>query len=174
MATRTHRDRVDVDTVTHRSFWIAGWPEADQTAAWFEPLLTHHEPGLAQRLVTVIVEPIPDAKATAEINIDISRHGANAAAAALGTGRITARTQRKSDAAHAREHEVAAGYHPVAYAGLVTLTARTVDDLNHAASGFTNRFARARTSLRPMSMRMDAALAASLPLGLGLSRSEPD
>ena len=174
MATETFRDRVEIDTVTHRSFWIAGWPEADQNAGWFEPLLAHTEPDVIQRIVTVVVEPIPDGRATAEINIDISRHGANAAAAHSGAARVTARNQRKADAAHAREHEVAAGYHPVAYAGLLTVTAGTVEGLERASAGFANRFARSRTTLRPMSMRMDVALAASLPLGLGLSRTEPD
>ena len=174
MATVTHANRVEVDGVVHRCFWGAGWPETELGAGWFVPLLTHTETGIVQRTVTLVVEPIPDARATVEINADISRHGADAAAASGGAGRITARKQRKSDAAHAREDEVAAGYSPVAYSALVTLTAADADALAAASTSIVNRFSRARVTLRPMSMRMDVALAASLPLGLGLSRTEPN
>jgi hypothetical protein len=125
--------------------------------------------GALQRIVTVIIEPITAATAMAEVGRDITRRGADAE----GRGRIDARARVKAIAAYGRDEELAADYTAVAYAGFVTVTAATDIGLNEACAAVVNRFGRTRVELRQFWGRMGQALAAGLPLGCGIARTEP-
>jgi hypothetical protein len=173
MFTELTADRVRVDGAVHRTFWVASWPEQAQHADWFTTITAGELDGALQRIVTVIIEPITAARAMAEVGRDITRHGADAAAAAEGRGRIDARARVKAIAAYGRDEELAAGYTAVAYAGFVTVTATTDIGLDEACAAVVNRFGRARVELRQLWGRMGQALAAGLPLGCGIARTEP-
>lgn len=166
-------DRVDIDGSSHRTFWVGSWPELPQGGDWFEPLAATLADGLRQRTVTVIVEPVPTGKAMAEINRDVTRHGADAVAAAQGHGRIDARGRARATAVLERDNELAAGFTACTYAGFVTVTVARGDDLDRVCGDVVARFARARVELRVLWGRMDRAFAAGMPLGLGVSRTEP-
>jgi hypothetical protein len=170
MCTDVTSGHVAVDDVVHRCFWVSGWPERPQRGDWFEPLLARDAPDAVQRVFTVIAEPLDDHKALAEIRHAASRHGGEQVAAAEGRTRWDHFKARKARAVDQREHELASGHTPVAYAGLVTVTVADVDQLPRAARAVIRRHRRDRVFLQPLWGRMELGLAAGLPLGLGLSR----
>ena len=53
------------------------------------------------------------------------------------------------------------------------MSAPSLEELNRSVRAYERRCHRRRVSLRTLWGRQDLALAAGLPLGLGLSRSEP-
>ena len=77
---------------------------------------------------------------------------------------------QRASAVNEREREMASGHAPVAYAGLVVVTVDDDAELHRAAQAVRRRCERHRVMLRPLWGRMDIALAAALPIGLGLSR----
>jgi hypothetical protein len=159
-----------VDSVIHRTFWVESWPPTPQGPDWFEPLLSADLPDVVQRTFTLIVEPLPDSKAISEIRHAAARHGGEQLAAAEGRTRWDAFKAANATGVLEREHELAAGHCPVAYAGLLTITVTDRDQLKRASRAIQRRCERHRVHLRPLWGRMDTGFAAALPIGLGLSR----
>lgn len=171
MQSTTSAKQVDVDDVTHRAFWIEKWPEQSQQADWFDKLISADVRGAAQRIVTVVVEPVRVERALSELQQAANQHGADAANA--GGGGLTkwnSFKQRKAQAVRDREHELANGADAVAYAGFVLLTVEHGDDLARASKAFERSCTRQRVRVRPLWKRMELGVSAALPLGLGLSR----
>ena len=71
----------------------------------------------SQRIFTLVVEPL-ETKAVDELRHAAARHGGEQIAAAEGRTRWDAFKARKAAAVDDREHELADGHVPVAYAGL--------------------------------------------------------
>lgn len=170
MLAETSPNHVRVDAVHHRTFWVESWPERLQPADWFEQVLSGGTDGVTQRVFTLVVEPLSEAKAVHEINSAAARHGGEREAAAEGRTRWSAFKARRSDAVDERERELADGHVPVAYTGFVTLTVDDADDLRRATRTMQRRCQRHRVFLRALWGRMELGFAASLPIGLGLSR----
>lgn len=170
MYAETSTGHVAVDGVVHQTFWVESWPEREQPADWFEPVLGAGVDGVVQRVFTVVHEPLSEAKAVREINTAAARHGGEQEAASEGRTRWTAFKARRSNAVAERERELAEGHVPVAFVGLVTLTVENVDDMKRVAEGLKRRSSRHRVLLRSLWGRMDIGYAASLPIGLGLAR----
>jgi hypothetical protein len=113
---------------------------------------------------------VSEVKAINELRQAAARHGGEAQAAAEGRTRFDAFKRKKADAVDEREHELADGHVPVAYAGFATITTTDPDTLIRATRALKRRCARHRVFLREMWGRMELGFAASLPIGLGLSR----
>ena len=124
--------------------------------------------------MTVIVEPVDDDKALAELRSAAARHGGEQEAARQGRARWDPFKARRASAVSARESEVANGATAVGYAGLVVVTvAGGAEDsalMQRCSKAVERRFRNRRVLLRPLWGRMELGLAAALPLGLGLSR----
>lgn len=162
---------VEVDSAAHRAYWVESWPEQPQAADWFEPLLGGGDlPEVTQRIFTLVIEPVDDAKAIAELRHASARHGGEQISAAEGRSRWDPFKARKAAAVTARELEMSQGAAPVAYAGLVIITVADAEHLTRAGHALQRRFRRRRVLLRPLWGRMELGVAAGLPLGLGLSR----
>lgn len=162
--------RVAVDDVAHHCFWVESWPERMQDADWFDSIVSSDLAGVRQRIFTLVIEPIDDAKALNEIRTASARHGGEQVAAAEGRTRWDSFKAQRASAVNEREREMASGHAPVAYAGLVVVTVDDDAELHRAAQAVRRRCERHRVMLRPLWGRMDVALAAALPIGLGLSR----
>ena len=175
MTTKVAANHVEVDGSFHRVFWVAGWPERAQHAGWLEPLLAtdDHQTGGAHRALTVIIEPVPDEKAFRQVAHADIRLGSDAMARQEGGRRVGARDKHKHHAVLEREQDLVSGAAGVAYAGLVTLSAPTLEELDRAGRGYERHCFTRRVTLRQLWGRQDLGLAAGLPLGLGLSRSQP-
>lgn len=162
---------VEVDDVVHRSFWVESWPETPQAADWFDPLVGAKDlDAVTQRIFTLIIEPVDDDKALAELRSAAARHGGEQEAAREGRTRWDPFKQRKAKAVSEREEEVARGASAVAFSGLVVVTVDDPAELDRAAGALQRRYRRGRVLLRPLWGRMELGLAAALPLGLGLAR----
>ena len=173
MRVEVARDHVTVDAVWHRSWWVEQWPTRELPADWFDPLLTTIPAGCRQRLFTVIVEPQPVDTATRELARAAASHGGDRIAASEGRARWDPWKQQRAEAVNAREREVQAGHTPLAYAAIITVTADTAAGLEVAGRDFERLATRHKVQVRRLWGRMHLGLAASLPLGIGLSRLEP-
>jgi hypothetical protein len=154
--------RVQIDGAWHRGYWIAEWPRLELHPAWMEPLLLHTG-GI--RTIAVTFEPIPPSRSQRQIDRDATRLASDEDQRAKRGFRIGARHRRAQDAVLEREHEIVAGYAELEYAGFVTVTAATVDDLDTACGEYEHAAAQVGLELRALDGQHDTALGACLPIG---------
>jgi hypothetical protein len=134
-----------------------------------EPVLAFD--GSASRALTVIFEPIPPSASRRRVDRDSIKLDTDATTRAERGRRVDAGHRRLQAAVAEREAELVAGYAEVTYAGLLTVTADDETALR-AACDECEQIAREHgLELRPLDGRQDAAFAAALPLGLGLSHT---
>lgn len=69
-----------------------------------------------------------------------------------------------------RDEEIAAGFGEFAYAGIVTVSAPSLEELEKACDNLDDVAASCMMELRPLNGRHDLALSASLPLARALTR----
>ena len=159
-------DSVRVDRAIHRSWWVDGWPRLEVPAAWMDLLLLG---GDCTRTVTVVFEPISPSQAARSIDeASVALESAEAAKSKHGF-RIRASERRLRDEVERREHELVAGYGDLAYCGLVSVAARSLDELDDAAADFEQSAAQAGVQLRPLEGRHATGWVAGLPLGRTLA-----
>ena len=126
-------NHVAVDSVVHRTFWVESWPERRQagglvrTGARRRPRRV-----VVQRVFTLVVEPLSDAKAVSEIAPRRRPPRRRAPSRRRGPHPLGRVQGRRAAAVDEREHELADGHVPVAYAGFVTIT---VSEPRRAATG---------------------------------------
>ena len=68
-----------------------------------------------------------------------------------------------------REEELVAGYRELTYAGVVTVTARSVEDLERVSDDLCQKAGEQGLELRALHGRHDQAFAVGLPVGRGLA-----
>jgi hypothetical protein len=153
---------LQVDGAWHRGYWIAEWPRLELHPAWMEPLLLHAG---GVRSIAVVFEPIPPSRSQHQIDRDATRLASDEEQRAKRGFRIGARHRRAQDAVLEREHEIVAGYAELEYAGFITVTAPTVDDLDAACGEYEHAAAQVGLELRPLDGQHDTALGACLPIG---------
>lgn len=162
MAVSEEWDSVRVDGAVHRSWWVEGWPRSEVPAMWMDMLLLGGE---CTRTVTVVFEPVsPSQSARSVDEASVALESAESTKSKHGF-RVRASERRLREEVERREHELVAGYGELAYCGLVTVTGRTVDDLDDAAADFEQTATRAGVQLRPLDGRHAAGWVASLPIG---------
>jgi hypothetical protein len=80
----------------------------------------------------------------------------------------TARIRRRQQAAAGREEELADGHAEMRFAGFVTVSARSAEELERTATEVEHAAALARLELQRLYGEQDAGFTFSLPLGRGL------
>jgi len=154
--------RVQIDGAWHRGYWIAEWPRPELHPAWMEPLLLHAG---GVRTIAVTFEPIPPSRSQRQIDRDATRLASDEEQRAKRGFRIGARHRRAQDAVLEREHEIVAGYAELEYAGFVTVTAASVDELDAVCGEYEHAAAQVGLELRALDGQHDTALGACLPIG---------
>ena len=125
--------------------------------------------GDCTRTVTVVFEPISPSQAARSVDeASVALESAEAAKSKRGF-RVRASERRVREEVERREHELVAGYGELAYCGLVSVTGRTLDELDDAAADFEQAAAHAGVQLRPLEGRHGAGWIAGLPLGRALA-----
>lgn len=151
--------------VHHATYWIAGWPRIDVGAAFLTPVLLH---GDAVRTIGVTIEPISPLRAIREVE---SARTTDIADREL-RGRMgfveTARRRRAQDATARREEELADGHAAVRFAGYVTVSARSLDDLERDCAEVEHAAQMARLELLRLYGQQEQAFTYTLPLCRGL------
>jgi hypothetical protein len=163
LSRRSDWTQVRIDDRVHRSFAVTGWPTTAVGAAWLSPLLLAAPPCVS-RTVSLHLERVAPAAAArvartrrAKAVLDQSdraRLGMTSSAALAGA----------EASGLAMDAELAAGYRTHRLAGLVTLSADTVDTLDGAGQVLRQAAAVCRLELRPLHGQHDTALAATMPL----------
>ena len=167
MAIAEEWECVRVDRAIHRSWWVEGWPRSEVPAVWMDLLLLG---GQCTRTVTVVFEPVsPSQSARSVDEASVALESAEAAKSKRGF-RVRASERRLREEVERREHELVAGYGELAYCGLITVTAPTLDELDDAAADFEQAATHAGVQLRPLEGRHGAGWVASLPLGRTLAQ----
>lgn len=157
---------IQVDGAFHRTWWIGTWPRLAVPPAWLEPFLSS---GGVTRSMTVYFQPVPTHQSRRRIERDLVKLESDATTKEDKGRRVDARHRRATQALFDREEELVAGFPEMGYLGLVTVSARTQEDLDEQ-SEIVEQLARENgMDLRVLDGRQDIAWAASLPLGLAPS-----
>jgi hypothetical protein len=122
----------------------------------------------AVRSVAVAFEPIPPERSTREVEAAVTRDRADRELRHRIGQSETARRRQAQEATLRRESELAAGHGEVRLAGFVTVSGRTVQDLNRACTEVLEHAARARLELHRMYGQQADAFTFTLPLCRGL------
>lgn len=163
-----HGAWVEVDGRAVASYLIAEWPGRAQHAAWMEPFLRWT--GSVERAVTVLFEPVAPQASDRQVNRDMSRLEADAEVKESRGMRVTARHRKEHAQVQEREQELLAGFREASYAGLVTISADTVEELYDGMDDVETHAQNASIDLRLLWGRQPAAWAASLGIGLSTGR----
>lgn len=166
VASRARWDSYQTDGAIHATYWVAEWPRRDVPATFLLPLLLQAN---MQRSISVVMEPLEISKALSRIEAAIvgdqtSEH----VRSSKGFAQTARRTKRSTDLLQ-REAELAAGHGEFRYAGYVTVSAATRDELEHACAALENRALQSRLQLRRLNGLHELAFACTLPLARGLA-----
>ncbi len=134
-----------------------------QTRAAFLPA------GGTRRAMTAVLVPVPTHPDRRRIERDLVKLDSDATTREEKGRRVDARHRRATQALLDREEELVAGYPEVAYAGLVTVSAPSLELLDEHGE-IVEQLAREHgMDIRVLDARQDVAWAAALPVGLAPS-----
>lgn len=167
MATENLWSEARVDRSLHRTYWVAEWPRLEVGPSWLEPLLLH--PG-ATRTFAVHYEPVAPTTSQRRIDRDTTRLAADEEQRSRAGFRIGARHRRAEAAVLEREAELVSGYAELEFAGFLTVSADTPDDLDRACAEYEQAAGQAGLELRSLDARHDLGLVCALPVSRGLAR----
>jgi hypothetical protein len=167
LAVEEHWDHIRVDGSVHRTWWFARWPRREVPAGWLDQLLFGVP---ATRTVTVVFEPIAPSRSDRDIDKETVTRETNAEDRARRGFRIRAADRKAAREVTLRETELNDGYAELAYVGLLTVTATTVDDLDDLSGIVEQTAAQAGIELHPLYARHAAGWVSSLPLGRSVAR----
>lgn len=163
MALETSWRHVRVDAAFHRTYRVTSWPRLPAGPAWLEPFLAGAG---VTRTMTVVFCPVSAHQSRRRIERDLVKLESDAATKEDKGRRVDARHRRATQSLLDREAELVAGFAEMGYAALVTVCARSEEELEDHAE-ITEQLAReAGMELRCLEARQDLAWAAALPLGL--------
>jgi hypothetical protein len=153
------------DGAVHATYWIAGWPRTDVGAAFLTPLLLHAQ---VVRSIAVTIEPISPLRAIREVEASRTTDLADQELRGRFGFVETARRRRLSEATSRREEELADGHAAVRFAGYVTVSARTAEELERNCSEIEHAAQMARLELLRLYGQQQEAFTYTLPLCRGL------
>jgi len=153
------------DGAVHATYWIASWPRIDVGAAFLSPLLLHTQ---KVRAIAVTIEPVSPLKAIREIEAARTSDEADRELRGRMGFMETARRRRQTEAVARREEELADGHAAVRFAGYVTVSARTLEELEHDCSEIEHAAQMARLELLRLYGQQEDAFTYTLPLCRGL------
>lgn len=166
LAVETRWHEVRVDSAWHRTWWIGSWPRLAVAPSWLEPFLAA---GGVTRAMTVVLVPVPTHQSRRRIERDLVKLDSDATTREEKGRRVDARHRRATQALLDREEELVAGYPEVAYAGLVTVSAPSLEVLDEHGEIIEQLAREHGMDIRALDARQDVAWAAALPLGLAPS-----
>ena len=153
------------DNTLHRCFQVAEWPRLDVPGDWMRSLLLWS--GVV-RSVNVIFQPVPRSRSQRAITAQATKIDADVAHRTEKGWRIGAWHRRAAQAWTEREEELVAGFVELAFGGVVTISASTMDELDQASTDITQIAAGVGVELRALHGRHGDALVACLPVARGV------
>ncbi|MEA2828500.1 MAG: hypothetical protein QOG43_2939 [Actinomycetota bacterium] len=163
MAVESSWRHVRVDGAFHRTYQVTCWPRLPVAPAWLEPFLAGSG---VTRTVTVVFCPVSAYHSRRRIERDLVKLESDAATKEDKGRRVDARHRRATQSLLDREQELVAGFAEMGYAALVSVCARSEEELEEHAEIVEQLAREAGMELRCLDARQDLAWAAALPLGL--------
>jgi len=162
-------DRYRSDGAVHRSYWIALWPRLNVGPAFLGPLLLS---ATAVRSFSVVVEPVPPARARSAAEAAVTSDEADEQIRRERGFRTTARRRKQQAATRRREAELADGHEELRFAGFITVSARNDAELERSCQEVADAAQQAYLDLQPMWGQQDVGfICGALPLCHGLARA---
>lgn len=154
-----------IDDGWHATYWVAEWPRVEMGPDFLVPLLLAG----TCRAVSVIMAPVPPARATREVE--------SARTAAMADDELrrragflaTARRQRQAEGVARREAELADGHAEYRFSGYVTVSGTDRSALDQGCAEIEHAAQNAHLDLRRLWGRQAEAFTWTLPLGRGLA-----
>jgi hypothetical protein len=153
------------DDAWHATYWISEWPRLPVGADFLAPLLLHTT---CRRTVAVVAQPIDPRRAARETRAARTAELANAALRARVGQVTTERTRTEAADVEEREAELVAGHAAYRFSGYVTVSGRSLDELEDACSQVEQAAHRAFLEIRRLYGQQDEAFTFTLPLARGL------
>jgi hypothetical protein len=154
------------DATWHATFWVAEWPRTDVGPDFLAPLLLHQT---AQRTLSVVMAPLPPSTGVREAEAARTAQAADEQLRARAGFLTTARRRREAEGVMRREADLSDGHAAYRYAGYVTVTARSAEELDSACGELLQSAHQCHLELRRLYGCQGAAFLWSLPFGRGLA-----
>jgi hypothetical protein len=155
---------VRVDGMVHATFWVAEWPRIEVRSDFLAPLLL----GSARSTFAVVMEPLGPDTAVRKVEASRTADLADSELRRRGGFVSTARHARESEVLARRESELAEGHASFRYAGFVTISAASEEDLATACDAVQHAAGQSRLALRRLYGDQASAYTCTLPLCRGL------
>ncbi len=168
IASEVRWDRYQTDGALHATYWIAELPRRDVPFTFLLPLLLQAN---MQRTISMVMEPLEISKALSKVEAAIVGDQTSEYVRRSKGFATTARRAKRTGDLLTRESELASGYGEFRYAGYVTVSASTPEELEQACAAMENRALQSRLQLRRLNGMHDIAFAHTLPLARGLAGS---
>lgn len=153
------------DGAVHATYWVAEWPRVDMGPDFLAGLLLRTE---ATRAVAVTMEPVTPLRAIRSVETARTAMASDDELRGRAGFLSTARRRREDDALAQHEQELSDGHALFSYAGFVTVSATSADELEAACGEIEEAAGRCLLDLRRLDGRHDQAFAYTLPTCLGL------
>lgn len=153
------------DGAWHASYWIAEWPRTDADPDFLAPLLLRTE---CMRTVSLTMEPISPLKAIRSVEAARTSAAADEELRNRAGFVTTARRQKEHDSLADHERDLSNGHAFYRFAGFVTVSASTRDELERACGEIEEAAGRSFLELRRLRGEQDIAFTYTLPLCRGL------
>ncbi|OJV61015.1 MAG: hypothetical protein BGO38_09935 [Cellulomonas sp. 73-145] len=155
-----------IGTAFHATYWVSEWPRSAAHPGFLQPLLLGDT---GTRVLSVIAEPLPTARALREIRKAKVEHAADAAQRQR-IGQIEDEATRAEVAdLQRREAELVAGHGDLRFTGLVTVSAGSETQLQDRCVALETAAAQAMCEVRRLVGQQGVAfLAGALPLARGV------
>jgi hypothetical protein len=149
----------------HATYWIAEWPRIDVGPDFLSPLLLA-TPGC--RVVSVVLAPIPPARAAREVEAARTADLADEQLRQKAGFLTTARRQREAEGVIRRESELADGHAEFRFSGYVGVSGVNQEELDVACAEIEQAARQSNLELRRLYGQQAEAFTWTLPLARGL------
>ncbi len=153
------------DGALHATYWVSAWPRTDVGPSFLAPLLLQAD---AVRSIAMTLAPQPPGQAIRQAEAARTADAADRHVRNKMGFLTTARHRQAEDATARREDELASGHAAIRFTAFVTVTARTVEELERSCTSIEHAASMARLELRRLSGQQPEAFTYTLPLCRGL------
>ena len=153
------------DSGWHATYWIAEWPRIDVDPDFLAPLLLRTE---SMRTVSITMEPVSPLKAIRAVESARTSAAADEELRQRAGFVTTTRRRKEQDSLADHEHDLSEGHAFFRFAGFVTVTSTTKEELEGACSEIEEAAGRSFLDVRRLGGEQARAFTYTLPLCRGL------
>ena len=157
---------IRVDGSYHRTYWIFEWPRLEVPGDWMGSLLLSN---VGVRTISMHYEPVSMRNSQRAVDRESTKIAADVQTRQKHGFRVNANYDRAQQAVLDREQEIVSGYTEFEYMGLVTVSAKSEEELEEFCAEYEQTTASIGIDIRGLDGRQADAWVASLPLGRGMA-----